>query len=206
MKNFLSKISVIIFVICLTTTTDIFAQRIAVTSNFSVISNNKVDGENVNILDEKTTTASLNLRFFDQNLWAIRLGAGVKDLEYDFEDGSLNTNYNVTRESVFVNVGLEKHFRLPLNPYLGVNVPITFNGDDNVNSIEIDNSNVQAGFNVLAGANLSLFKILRLGFEFTTGFNSFNDEVLKNLGPGEASSIKLKNMDYRGEVTLGIAL
>lgn len=206
MNRFLSKIALTTFILCLTVTSNTFAQRIAVTTNFSVVSNNKVDGENVNIIDEQTKTASVNLRFFDQSLWAIRLGAGLKDLEYSFEDGSLNTDYEVTRESVFVNLGLEKHFRLPLNPYLGVNVPITFHGDDTVNSIEIDNSSVQTGFNVLAGANLQLFKILRVGFEFTTGFNSFNNEVLKNLGPGESSSIKLSKMDYRGEVTLGIAL
>ncbi len=206
MNNFLSKIALLTFILSISFTSNTFAQRIAVTSNFSIVENNRVAGENVNILDEKTTTASINLRFFDQNLWAIRLGAEVKDLEYSFEDGTLNTDYDVTRESIFVNLGLEKHFRLPLNPYLGVNVPITFNGDDTVNNTEIETSSVQTGFNVLAGANLQLFKIFRVGFEFTTGFSSFNDEVLKNLGPGESSSIKLNKMNYRGEVTLGIAL
>ncbi len=206
MKNFLNSISLTIFFLCLLTASDVFAQRVSLSANIAVMGNDKVEGENVNILDQKTTTASLNLRFYDQSLWAIRLGAGVKDLEYQFEDGTLNTNYDVNRESFFVNLGLEKHFRLPLNPYLGVNVPITFNGDDKVNNGKIDNSSVQTGFNVLAGANISIFKVLRVGFEFNTGFNSFNEEVLKNLGPGESSSIKLKNMDYRGEITLGIAL
>ncbi|MEZ4884405.1 MAG: hypothetical protein R3E32_06655 [Chitinophagales bacterium] len=206
MKNILNRIPLIIFILSFFATSHVFAQRVSVTSNFSVIENDRVEGENVNVLDENTTTASLNLRFYDQNLWAIRLGAGVKDLEYKFQDGTLNTSYDVNRESFFVNVGLEKHFRLPLNPYLGVNVPITFDGDDTVNNNSIDNSSVKTGFNVLAGANLSLFKILRIGFEFNTGFNSFNKEVLKNLSPGETSSIKLKNMDYRGEITVGVAL
>lgn len=206
MNNFLSKIALLTFILSLSITSNIFAQRVAVTTNFSILENNRVEGENVNILDEKTTTASVNLRFFDQNLWAIRLGAGVKDLEYSFEDGTLNTDYDVTRESVFVNLGLEKHFRVPLNPYIGVNVPITFNGDDTINNTEIETSSVQTGFNVLAGANLQLFKIFRIGFEFNTGFNSFNDEILKNLGPNEANSIKLNKMDYRGDVTIGITL
>lgn len=206
MKNFLNSICVLTFILCFVNTTDILAQRVSLTTNIAVVSNDKVEGENVNILDQNTTTASLNLRFYDQNLWAIRLGAGVKDLEYKFEDGNLNTDYDVNRESFFVNLGLEKHFRLPLNPYLGVNVPVTFNGDDKVNNNKIDNSSVQTGFNVLAGANISIFKIIRVGFEFNTGFNSFNEEVLKNLGPGEASSIRLKNMDYRGSVTVGVAL
>ena len=206
MKNFLSSISLAVFLLCLLTASDVLAQRVSLHTNIAVVSNDIVEGENVNILDQQSTTASLNLRFYDQSLWAIRLGAGVKDLQYEFEDGSLNTNYDVNRESFFVNLGLEKHFRLPLNPYLGVNVPITFNGDDEVNNDKIDNSSIQTGFNVLAGANISIFKILRVGFEFNTGFNSFNKEVLDNLGPGEMSSIKLKNMNYRGEVTLGVAL
>lgn len=206
MKNFLNNICVFAFILCFINTTDVLAQRVSLTTNIAVVSNEMVEGENVNILDQKSTTASLNLRFYDQNLWAIRLGAGIKDLEYKFEDGTLNTNYDVNRESVFVNLGLEKHFRLPLNPYLGVNVPITFNGDDKVNSDKIDNSSIQTGFNVLAGANIAIFKVLRIGFEFNTGFNSFNKEVLKNLGPGEGKNIQLKNMDYRGEITLGLAL
>mgnify|MGYP006243859151 FL=1 len=141
----------------------------------------------------------------------IRIGAGLDKLSYQIGD-STNTNYDVLRDNITLYLGLEKHFgRGLLIPYLGVYVPITYNGNnkviDNLTDNVVEqwtNGDIKTGFSVLAGANLKLFKILRLGAEFNLGFEQFKDEIIMPL-QDKNESVKFKNLEYNTEITLGIA-
>lgn len=187
------------------------SQRVSLIGNVKAFGIDKVSGldsTDVNYTGE--TSFSVNLRIFDRNQWAFRLGAGLDKLQYSFDD-ALSTNYDVVRESITSYIGLEKHFGTGMfTPYLGVFVPVTINGKDkvknNFNNIveQIDNGSVSAGFSLLGGLNLRLFRIFRLGGEASLGFSQFKNEVLDNLS-SNPSSIKLKNLEFNTEITFGIA-
>lgn len=190
----------------------VFAQqRVSIIGNVKAFGIEKVEGlDSTEVNYKGETSFSVNLRIFDKNQWAFRLGAGLDKLTYQFGD-TLTTNYDVKRESITTYLGLEKHFGTGmLTPYLGVFVPLTFNGKDNVrNNLsdiveQIDNGSVSAGFSLLGGLNLRLFRILRIGGEASLGFSQFKNEVLNNLS-SNPSSIKLKNLEFNTEITFGIA-
>ena len=190
----------------------VFAQqRVSLIGNVKAFGIEKVEGlDSTEVNYKGETSFSVNLRIFDKNQWAFRLGAGLDKLTYQFGD-TLTTNYDVKRESITTYLGLEKHFGTGmLTPYLGVFVPLTFNGKDNVrNNLsdiveQIDNGSVSAGFSLLGGLNLRLFRILRIGGEASLGFSQFKNEVLNNLS-SNPSSIKLKNLEFNTEITFGIA-
>ncbi len=208
----------ILGIFCIGNSTVCQAQKIGVNVNFKAFGIDKVQGQDSTTVDStKNNAVSLNLRFYDKKKWAIRLGLGVSNLEYGFENGAVQTNYDVARRNMTAYLGLEKHFDLPLlTPYLGVFVPVTFSGDDKVTEVvnnfansvgeQVPNGSVSAGFSVLAGAQFKIFRIIRIGAEFNGGFSSFKDEVIDNLlADGKRSSIKLKNLDYNGEITVGVA-
>ncbi len=187
------------------------AQRVSLTGNFKTFGVQKVEGlSGTNFKYEGETAFSANLRFFDNNLWAFRIGIGSDKVSYKINDG-FDTSYNIDHSSFTTYLGLEKHLNAGwLTPYLGVYVPITFNGNDDItdNSTglveQIDNGNIKTGFSVLAGGNIKLFRIFRLGIEGNVGFDQFKEEVIKPIG-NDNSSVKWKNLDYNTEVTLGIA-
>jgi hypothetical protein len=187
------------------------AQRVSIIGNVKAFGIDKVGGEDSTQVNYKGETSfSVNLRIFDNNLWAFRLGAGLDKLKYQFGDSSY-TNYDVARESITAYLGLEKHFAVgPFTPYLGVFVPITFNGKDSVKDNltgivdQVDNGDISAGFSLLGGLNLRLFKVLRIGGEASLGFSQFKDEVLRNL-IDQPSAIKLKNLEFNTEITFGFA-
>ncbi len=190
----------------------VFAQqRVSLIGNVKAFGIEKVEGlDSTEVNYKGETSFSVNLRIFDKNQWAFRLGAGLDKLTNQFGD-TLTTNYDVKRESITTYLGLEKHFGTGmLTPYLGVFVPLTFNGKDNVrNNLsdiveQIDNGSVSAGFSLLGGLNLRLFRILRIGGEASLGFSQFKNEVLNNLS-SNPSSIKLKNLEFNTEITFGIA-
>ena len=202
----------IMFVFLFGVSHQLFAQqRVSLIGNIKAFGIEKVEGlDSTEVNYKGETSFSVNLRIFDKNQWAFRLGAGLDKLTYQFGD-TLATNYDVKRESITTYLGLEKHFGTGmLTPYLGVFVPLTFNGKDNVrnnfNDIvdQIDNGSVSAGFSLLGGLNLRLFRIFRIGGEASLGFSQFKNEVLNNLST-DPSSIKLKNLEFNTEITFGIA-
>lgn len=182
--------------------------KVSITGNFKALGIDKIEGvDDVNVTYEGETSFSVNLRFYDKNLWAFRLGAGLDRLEYTIDEG-LSTNYDVVRQSITGYLGLEKHFRLKfLYPYVGAFVPITFNGNDditnNLNGVveQFENGDVTAGFGLLAGANVELFGFLRLGAEFNTGFAHFRDQITT----GDDFSTKIRNLEYNTEIVVGFA-
>ena len=190
--------------------TDVQAQKVSLTANFKAFGVDKVEGINgTEVAAQGRTSISGNLRLFSKNLWALRLGAGIDNLNYTVGDG-VQTNFDVLREDIEARVGVEKHFNLAfLNPYLGLYVPFHINSKDNVtNNVngvqdQFENESFTTGLNVVAGANLKLLKVLRLGAEFNAGFNQFKDEIVDNIIKGE--SVTIKNLDIGTEITLGIA-
>lgn len=217
MKTILLKLSVFTVLFVLFSTTNSWAQRVSVTLNVQDFGIERLSNGTVEVEEGEgevkdfngETSFSANVRLYDNNLWALRLGVGVSNLKYRIADG-VDTDFEVKRQNLVALVGLEKHFRVSfLTPYLGVFVPITFNGEDkfkdNLSTAreQFRNGDVKAGFSVLVGANIKLFKFLRLGAEFNAGFDKFKSEVIQNLG--NASDIKLRNLEYNTEVTIGIA-
>ncbi|MGB1206405.1 MAG: hypothetical protein ACPG5B_12195 [Chitinophagales bacterium] len=189
-----------------------FAQRFSLDTHIKAFGIDKVEGVgNTDASYTGETSFSVNAKFYDKNLWAFRLGAGLDKLSYQIGD-SLNTNYDVLRNNITLYVGLEKHFgRGLLIPYLGVYAPITYNGNNKVIDNLTDNvvdqwksGDIKTGFSLLAGANLKLFRVLRLGAEFNLGFEQFKEEVISPL-QNQNESVKLKNLEYNTEITIGFA-
>ena len=220
MKNLLFKTFYFI-TICLCVsifcTQNAAAQKIGLTGNIKVLGADKVESDSINVDFKNRSSVSVNLRLYDKKKWAFRLGLGVSDLEYSILDGDgIQTNFDVARRNMTAYFGLEKHFDLPLvTPYVGVFVPVTFNGDDEVTEVfnnlatgavdQVKNGSVAAGFSVLAGAQVRLLKIFRVGAEFNVGFDQFKGEIVDNLFAGQAGDIRLKNLDYGTEITIGLA-
>lgn len=194
------------------------AQKVSITANFKTfdINKTKVDANNnaTDVQYKGETSLSANLRIFDKNRFALRLGVGADNLKYEFTDTNtpIATNFSAVRQSLTAYLGLEKHFKIAfLNPYFGAYVPFTFNGNDKIEQIggtvkqEIENGNVRTGLAVVTGANISLFKIFRLGMEANAGFDSFKEEVINPTINAGTSSLKLNKIDYALEFTFGVA-
>ncbi len=178
-------------------------QRISITGNFNAFSFERVqDPDTGEIAFAGETSFSGNVRFFDKSLWAFRLGVGSSELEYELNDG-FATNYDVIRNNLTAYLGLEKHFQVgPVLPYLGAFVPINFSTEDVIGSSQdsFRSGDVRAGFGLLAGAQLKLLKIFRVGAEFNMGYNKFKTEVIDNF-----SEFNLNRLDYNTEITVGVA-
>ncbi len=184
------------------------AQRLSLTANMNLFANGEQieDLEDLELNLTEQRGYSLNLRMYDKSRWALRLGVGTNKLTYSVEDGS--NIEEVIRENLTGFVGLEKHVKLAfLYPYAGVYVPITFNTKDVLGTAQnsIKNGDVSAGFSVLAGANIQMFKILRVGAEFNVGFSRFKSEIFDNLVSNNTDAISLNRLDYNTEITVGLA-
>ncbi len=186
------------------------AQRISIIANIKTFGIDKVTGISGTDTEYKGESSfSGNLRLFDKNHFALRLGVGLNNLKYSFTD-SLQTNYDAVRESMTAYLGIEKHFTGGfLTPYLGVYMPLTFNSKDEIKDIlgnvagQFDGEGIKAGLSLLGGLNLSLFKILRVGVEANVGFDNFKKEIFEPLFDG--SSVQFKNLDVALEATIGVA-
>ena len=141
---------------------DSFAHRFSLDTHIKALGIEKVEGVDITQANYTGETSfSVNAKFYDKNLWAFRIGAGLDKLSYQIGD-STNTNYDVLRDNITLYLGLEKHFgRGLLIPYLGVYVPITYNGNnkviDNLTDNVVEqwtNGDIKTGFSVLAGACL----------------------------------------------------
>lgn len=186
------------------------AQRASVHANFTAFSFEKVQNLNdtASVKYKGETSFSGNLRLYDKSKWAIRLGVGVNKMKYEISDET-QTNFDAVRENLTAIIGLEKHFEIgPLIPYVGVAVPLAFNSKDKFSEIgsnlveQVKNGSVKAGFGIVAGANIKLFRILRLGAEANVGWNKFKSEVsqIQSL-----SDFNLNRFDSNIEVTIGVA-
>ncbi len=210
MKQSTLKLGVIaLFFVLFSNVQDSFAQRLSLTANVNLFANGEgtEDLDDIDLSLDEQRAYSLNLRLYDKNLWALRLGVGTDKLTYNIEDQSSNID-EVVRENLTAFIGLEKHFNvLFLSPYAGVYVPVTFNTKDVLGSTEesFKNGDVTAGFSVLAGANIKLLKFLRVGAEFNVGFSRFKSGVFDPLISGDASDISLNRLDYNTEITVGVA-
>lgn len=193
--------------------THLFAQqRLSVLAQFKTFGIEKVEGQNGTQSTFKgATSLSGNVRFFDKNQFAFRLGVGSNRIEYAFTTDSASTNYDAARKNLTAYLGIEKYFSVgSFEPYLGVFVPIQFNATNSITEIATDASHqikdgsIKAGFGVTGGINLRLFRILRVGVGGDVGFSSFKSEVLDQL-TSEPSAIKLKNLDISPVFNVGIA-
>lgn len=189
------------------------AQKVMATLNIKGFGIEKAVSANdtTNVGYDGELSLAANLRFFEQDhQWAFRLGAGFNKLNYQIlGDDGFTPEFDVARKSMTAFIGVEKHFGQGLlRPFLGVFVPLTFNGDDEVKSIftgfeeQIANGGLKTGFGLITGLNLRI-KFINLGVEFNAGFDRFKSEVLDNLD--DTSKIKLRNLDYNTEFVIGVA-
>lgn len=186
--------------------------HVSLTLNIGAFSINQPDLPEPNNIDYTgSATISGNLRFFNKNHWALRLGAGVDQLNYSVTNNELATDYDAERKDFIGILGLEKHFILSetFTLYPGIIFPATFMGDESIssnidNTIDtINNDGFFTGAGLVLGANLRFFRIMRLGVEFNATFDSFKQNIWQNLD--QFQEIKIKNLDYTTLVTLGIA-
>ncbi len=187
-------------------------QKFSLTANFSAFSidnANSGDDASIDYDDSKfSSTVSLNARLFSENLWAGRLGVERENISYEVGQGSIvDSLYNVDRKDFTAILGLEKHINIgALTIYPGIFTAITFPGNqDIVDEIEdIDRDKLRAGLGLLLGANIKLLKVLRVGFEFDMKYDRFKSQVWDQLGDN-FSDIRLRNLDYTGAFTIGLA-
>ncbi|WNJ16215.1 hypothetical protein [Pontibacter sp. G13] len=182
------------------------AQRVSFLANVSSFNIDKVDAPNADINYQGSTTLTGNLRIYSKKKWAIRLGAGIDNLKYQVDNG-LTTDYEARRTDIKGLIGLEKHFVIKnsLTLYPGVYVPIVVTGDDIIQSNyeNIENGNMRAGFGVVLGTNIKIFKILRVGLEFDASYDDFKTSVWESVD--NVSLVPIKGINHRTSFTLGVA-
>ena len=183
-----------------------FAQRVSLTANFSDFRIDNTSSGNTSIDYAGSTSMSANLRLYSKKHWAVRVGAGLDNLEYTVSDG-IQTDYSARRQDLQGILGLEKHFIVAnfLDIYPGVYVPLTINGDDILsdNYDNIQNGNLRAGLGLVAGANIKLLKILRLGLEFNASYDNFKTTVYESVD--NRSLVPFQGLSYTTAFTLGVA-
>ncbi|MEO0895866.1 MAG: hypothetical protein AAFY71_05680 [Bacteroidota bacterium] len=183
------------------------AQRVGLSANFSSFGIDKVSSGNTTINYQGSTSLNANLRVFSKKKWALRLGAGVDNLNYTVSDG-ISTDYAVARQDMRGILGLEKHFMLgrKLDIYPGVYIPVVVVGENVVedNYDNIVGGEVRSGLGVLLGANVRLFRILRLGVEFDASYDHFKEAVWESAQT--RSFIPVRGINYSTAFTIGIFL
>jgi hypothetical protein len=183
-----------------------FAQRVSLTANFSDFRIDNTSSGNTSIDYAGSTSMSANLRLYSKKHWAVRVGAGLDNLEYTVSDG-IQTDYSARRQDLQGILGLEKHFIVAnfLDIYPGVYVPLTITGDDILsdNYDNIQNGNLRAGLGLVAGANIKLLKILRLGLEFNASYDNFKTTVYESVD--NRSLVPFQGLSYTTAFTLGVA-
>lgn len=183
-----------------------FAQRVSLTANFSDFRIDNTSSGNTSIDYAGSTSMSANLRLFSKKHWAVRVGAGLDNLEYTVSDG-IQTDYSARRQDLQGIFGLEKHFIIGdfLDIYPGAYVPLTITGDDILsdNYENIQNGNLRAGLGLVAGANIKLLKILRLGLEFNASYDNFKTTIYESVD--NRSLVPFQGLSYTTAFTLGVA-
>ena len=185
-------------------------EKVSLLLGFKMSGTNNINTDDSTMFDLTSNPAfHANLRLHLGNV-AIRLGAGFSSFKYAVENGPLiSDNYDAERTDMQWLAGLEYHAHVgPLTIYPGFFIPITVTGKDKIvqdNFDNISNGSVRAGLGVVAGANIKLVKILRVGVEFDTTFDNFKANYWNGDGANDLSvaSLKQNNVNIRG--TVGVA-
>ncbi|MEM7657698.1 MAG: hypothetical protein AAF399_16320 [Bacteroidota bacterium] len=206
MKSFI-KLSTVAFAIFLFAgVSSLQAQRFSAMANFSSFDVDRTNAGGTQIDYQGSTSISANLRFYTDKKWAIRLGAGVDNLNYTVGDG-INTNYSARRQDTKGILGLEKHFMIAdfVDVYPGVYVPIIVVGDDIVsnNYQNISNGNIRSGLGVVLGANIKLLKILRVGVEFDASYDNFKEGFWESVDA--KSFAPVRGINHTTNFVIGVA-
>lgn len=182
------------------------AQKLSLTANFSGFDIDRVNSGSTTLDYAGSTSLSANLRLYSQKKWALRAGVGVDNLQYTVGDG-ISTNYAARRQDLKGILGVEKHFVLAnfIDIYPGVYIPIVVVGDDiiNDNYANISNGNIRSGLGFVAGANIKLFKILRLGVEFDASYDNFKEGFWETVDT--QSFAPIRGINHTTNFTLGVA-
>ncbi|MEL6133941.1 MAG: hypothetical protein AAFR59_11310 [Bacteroidota bacterium] len=185
-----------------------FAQRVSATANFSSFDIDQASSGSTNIDYKGSTSLTLNLRYYTDKKWAIRVGAGLDQLSYTVENGDLSTDYTAQRQDLKGILGIEKHFIVAnfLDIYPGAYIPVVLVGENIVqNNIDnIENGGVRAGLGVLLGANIKVLKIFRIGVEFDASYDHFKEGVAAGFNSG--SFVPVRGINHTTNFTLGIAI
>ena len=184
------------------------AQRVSLTANFSSFDIDQASSGSTNNDYNGSTSLTMNLRYYTDKKWAIRVGAGLDQLNYTVENGDLSTDYSAQRQDIKGILGIEKHFVLAnfLDIYPGAYIPVVVVGDDIVqnNLDNIENGRIRSGLGVLLGANIKVLKILRLGVEFDASYDHFREGVAAGFSSG--SFVTVSGINHTTNYTLGIAI
>lgn len=185
----------------------VYAQRFSATLNVGQLNWDRVDSEVADIDYEGSSSITLNARLFTKNHWAFRVGAGFDQLNYTVSGGRITTDYDAQRRDARGLVGIEKHFQLGrmIDIYPGVVVPIVITGKDliDANLDNINNGNLRAGLGLVLGANLSLFKFLRVGVEFDATYDNVKTQVWESAET--LSFAPMKGIQVNTAFTVGVA-
>lgn len=190
------------------------AQKVGVYLNVQALDINFAEDESadsINLTDYNGAVSfSGNLRIFTEKKWAYRIGAGWKNIEYRVAGNGLETDYHAKRHNFTGILGLEKHFDVSIfDIYPGIYVPITYVGEDKLlgDTEEffegVKNGNLHAGLGFLLGVNLKILKVLRVGTEFTIGYERFKQDLSAQIESDER--FRIKNFGFGTEVVVGFA-
>ncbi|MEL6191442.1 MAG: hypothetical protein AAFR66_05305 [Bacteroidota bacterium] len=200
--------SILTLSFCVFLTYTATAQKFSATVNVSQFKLDKVDSEVADINYQGSSSIGVNLRYYTDNKWAFRLGAGLDNLQYEV-GGGITTDYQARRQDITGVFGIEKHFMVGDNKWLdiypGAFIPVVVVGEDVVQSnlSNISNGNVRAGLGVLLGANVRVLKILRLGVEFDATYDNFKNQVWES---AETLSLApVKGINVNTAFTVGVA-
>ncbi|MDA7501842.1 hypothetical protein N8482_01060 [Chitinophagales bacterium] len=185
----------------------ISAQNFGLTANIKALNLNNTSTDEVGDIDYDIESAfSLNFRLFNDNLWALRAGIGVENVEYTVSGGENFLSYLGSRNDYVFVIGLEKHFKLSESfmIYPGIVVPIAKGGKEEYSSTidELEQGGWRTAVGIVAGANIKFLKVLHIGAETGVSFDSFNKEVVQSLG--EIKEIRWSNLNWKTEFTIGL--
>ncbi|MCI4669074.1 MAG: hypothetical protein MRZ79_13145 [Bacteroidia bacterium] len=182
------------------------AQRVALTFNVSSFNLDRISSAGTTIDYKGSTTLTGNLRILSKKKWALRLGAGVDNLQYTVSDG-VNTNYSAVRQDLKGILGVEKHFMIgnKLDLYPGLFIPVTVVGDNLIqeNYDNIVGGSVRPGMGVLLGANIKVLKIFRVGVEFDASYDRFKEAVWESAQT--RSFVPVAGLNHSTAFTIGVA-
>jgi len=190
------------------------AQRIGLNLNVQAFNINFADNEDGDSISLKNYDGSVsfsgNLKIFSEKKWAYRIGAGWQNIEYKVAGNGLETDYRAKRHNFTGILGLEKHFDIAfLDVYPGIYIPITYVGEDTLLGETdqffegVKNGNLHAGLGFLLGVNLKILKVLRVGTEFTIGYERFKQDLSSTIESDER--FKIRNFGFGTEVVVGFA-
>lgn len=207
MNRFLQNLILAVSLITLIGLSPAQAQKFSATLNLSGFSVDRISAPNTQIDYTGSSSVSANFRIYSENKWAIRAGAGIDNLSFQVDNFDIDTDYSGRRQDLKGILGLEKHFVIGnfLDIYPGAYIPIIVVGDNVLsnNYQNLNNGGLRSGVGVLLGANIKLFKILRVGVEFDASYNNFREAVWESANT--SSFVPMRGITHTTNFTLGVA-